>query len=79
MALIFQGLPRAGADIPSLGVSWRPEMRWLLVARSWAGAIPGNCERTVGPRGALAITAETMFASISCHGDLWLHFAVMEN
>lgn len=63
-------------------------MRWLLVAgeRPWSqagepgrGAIPGNCERTVGPRGALAITAETMFASISCHGDLWLHFAVMEN
>lgn len=60
-------------------------MRWLLVAGELGrgslaqGVIPGNGERTVGPRGALAITAETMFASISCHRDLWLHFAVMEN
>lgn len=67
-------------------------MRWLLLQqeRLWwearrapgeaaRGVISANCKRTVSPRGALAIMAETMFASISCHGDLWLHFAVMEN
>lgn len=43
------------------------------------GVISANCKRTVTPQGALAIMAETMFTSISCHGDLWLHFAVMEN
>lgn len=61
------------------GTGAPPERGWRAPGEPGRGVIPGNCERTVGPRGALAIMAETMFASISCHGDLWLHFAVMEN
>lgn len=72
--------------------SLKAEMRWLLLDRSdfgskayivsregAVGVISANCKWTVTPLGALAIMAETMFTSISCHGDLWLHFAVMEN
>lgn len=43
------------------------------------GVISACGERTVPPLGALAIMGETMFTSISCQEDLWLHFAVMEN